>query len=107
AVQHGGGQREQVRLEEIPPDQRAPILKTCLRYAPGARAHMPVEKDAPLTEFERIAPAYPVFRVVSLAPERPSAQGRRWSVLALQQAATSPTTGLGQSGSRQWLARCT
>lgn len=31
--------------------------------APGARAHFPVARDAPLAEFERIAPQYPVFRV--------------------------------------------
>jgi deazaflavin-dependent oxidoreductase (nitroreductase family) len=69
ATLHCGGYREQVRLEETPPDQRAPILRAYLQRAPGARAHIPVDKEAPLADFERIAPAYPVFRVASLAPE--------------------------------------
>ncbi len=56
--------REEVHLEEIPADQRAPILKTYLQRAPGARLHVPVNKDAPLAEFEKIATAFPVFQVV-------------------------------------------
>jgi deazaflavin-dependent oxidoreductase (nitroreductase family) len=61
-LRHGG--REEVHLEEVPPDQRAPILRAYLQRAPGARPHVPVNKDAPLTEFEKIATAFPVFRVV-------------------------------------------
>jgi hypothetical protein len=38
-------------------------LKAYLQRAPGARPHVPVSKDAPLADFEQIAPAYPVFRV--------------------------------------------
>ncbi len=33
--------------------------------APGARAHLPIEKDAPLAAFEQVAPQFPVFRVVA------------------------------------------
>jgi deazaflavin-dependent oxidoreductase (nitroreductase family) len=62
------GRREQVHLEEVGVDQRAPILKAYLQRAPGARSHVPVDKDAPLADFERIAPAYPVFRVASPTP---------------------------------------
>ena len=58
-----GGRREEVHLTEIPTGRRAPILKAYLRRAPGARAHVSVDKDAPLSEFERIAPSYPVFIV--------------------------------------------
>lgn len=68
AVLRSGG-REDVQLEEIPADQRAPILKAYLQAAPGARPHVPVDKDAPLTEFEKIAPAFPVFRLSSSRPE--------------------------------------
>ncbi len=57
------GIREPVLLEEIDVRLRAPILKAYLRLAPGARPHIPVSKDAPLSEFEKRAPAYPVFRV--------------------------------------------
>ena len=64
AVLRSGG-REQVQLEEIPADQRAPILRAYLQRAPGARPHVPVNKDATLAEFQRVAPAFPVFRVVN------------------------------------------
>jgi len=58
--------REEIRLEEVPTDRRAPILKAYLHRAPGARPHVPVSKDAPLAEFEKLAPAYPVFHITSL-----------------------------------------
>ncbi len=58
------GRREEVRLEEVVIDHRAPILKAYLARAPNARAHLPVDKDAPLAEFERVASQFPVFRVV-------------------------------------------
>jgi hypothetical protein len=57
------GISEQVLLEEVESKQRAPILKAFLRHAPGARPHIPVNKDAPVSEFEQIASKYPVFRV--------------------------------------------
>ncbi len=59
------GRREEVRLEEISADRRAPILRAYLQRAPGARPHMPIDKDAPLTEFEKVAAAFPVFQVFS------------------------------------------
>jgi deazaflavin-dependent oxidoreductase (nitroreductase family) len=59
------GAREEIRLEEVPADERAPILKAYLQRAPGARPHVPVNKDAALAEFEKIAAAFPVFRVAS------------------------------------------
>lgn len=59
------GRREAIRLEEIPVDRRAPILKAYLQIAPGARGHVPVDKDAPLEAFQRIAANHPVFRVVA------------------------------------------
>lgn len=62
-VRHGG--RQPVRLEEVEPKLRAPILRRYLAIAPGARAHIPVDRRAPLEEFERIAGRYPVFRIVA------------------------------------------
>ena len=58
------GRREEVRLEEVPASQRAPVLKAYLKRAPGARPHLPVDKDAPLSKFEQISSQFPVFRVV-------------------------------------------
>ncbi|PYT93185.1 MAG: nitroreductase family deazaflavin-dependent oxidoreductase [Acidobacteria bacterium] len=59
------GARERVQLEDVPFGQRAPLLKTYLLRAPGARPHIPVNKDAPLAEFEKIAASFPVFRVAT------------------------------------------
>jgi len=64
AVLRSGG-REEVQLEEVPADERAPILKAYLQRAPGARPHVPVNKDAALAEFQKVAGAFPVFRVES------------------------------------------
>ncbi|HVV29453.1 MAG TPA: nitroreductase family deazaflavin-dependent oxidoreductase [Mycobacteriales bacterium] len=61
-VRHG--RRRQPRLEQIPVADRAPALRRYLQLAPGARAHFPVTVGAELTEFERIAPDYPLFRIV-------------------------------------------
>ena len=72
AVLRSGG-REEVHLEDVPADQRAPILRAYLQRAPGARPHVPVNKDAPLAEFAKIATAFPVFRVVSNVPAHPRA----------------------------------
>ena len=57
------GRREEVRLEEVPPAERPPILRRYLAVAPGARAHFPVDRHAPLEEFEPLASRFPVFRV--------------------------------------------
>ncbi len=68
AVLRSGG-REHIILKEVSAERRAPILRAYLRRAPGARPHMLVSKDAPLADFEQIAPAYPVFRVTSLTSD--------------------------------------
>ena len=62
------GRREEIQLEEVPAAQRAPILKAYLQRAPGARPHVPVNKDAALAEFQKVAAAFPVFRLVSNKP---------------------------------------
>jgi hypothetical protein len=59
------GQTERVRLEEVAVNKRAPLLKAYLKRAPGARPHVPVDKDAPLPQFEAIAAGIPVFRVIA------------------------------------------
>jgi deazaflavin-dependent oxidoreductase (nitroreductase family) len=65
------GDREKVELTEVPADQRAPILKAYLQRAPGARPHMPVNKDSPLPEFQRVEAEFPVFRVTSINSQAP------------------------------------
>jgi hypothetical protein len=61
ALRHGS--REEVRLEELAVDRRAPVLGTYLERAPNARAHLPISRDAPPAEFARVASRFPVFRV--------------------------------------------
>jgi hypothetical protein len=68
------GSREEVRLEEVPADWRAPVLKAYLKRAPSARPHLTVHKDAPLSEFEQVAAQFPVFRVVGEIVGRVSAE---------------------------------
>jgi deazaflavin-dependent oxidoreductase (nitroreductase family) len=57
------GRRQKIALHELPPDERAPILRRYLEVAPGARAHVAVDRHASLDEFERVAPQYPVFKI--------------------------------------------
>jgi deazaflavin-dependent oxidoreductase (nitroreductase family) len=66
--------RTAVHLVEVEPAQRAQILRQYLAVAPGARAHFPVSRHAPLADFERIADEYPVFRVTT--PTAPTAAAR-------------------------------
>lgn len=64
------GLREDVRLEEIEPSLRAPVLKAYLQRAPGARPHIPVDKNAPLAEFEKVASRFSVFLIAPVKRER-------------------------------------
>ena len=57
------GIREEVRLEEVEPRARGPILERYLEVAPGGRPHIPVAPGAPLADFDAIADRYPVFRI--------------------------------------------
>lgn len=57
------GHREDVSLVEDLSDKRAAILRRYLELAPGARPFVPIDRRAPLSDFERIVDRYPVFRV--------------------------------------------
>ena len=59
------GRREQVRLNEVDLEHRPGVLRQYLEVAPGARPHIPVDRHAPLEEFEGIAPQIPVFRITT------------------------------------------
>ncbi len=61
--------RQPVYLTEVEVGVRAPILRRYLALAPGARPHVPVDRSAPLEEFERIAARYPVFRITPVTPD--------------------------------------
>jgi deazaflavin-dependent oxidoreductase (nitroreductase family) len=70
------GRSESVVLEEVDPAERPAVLRRYLDCAPGARAHIPVDRHAPIEEFERIAADYPVFRVRGSAPHEERATPR-------------------------------
>lgn len=57
------GRRETVRLSEVAPEGRAPILRRYLAVVPGARPHLAVSRHAVPLDLERIAARTPVFRV--------------------------------------------
>ncbi len=69
------GRREQVRLVNVPAEDRAPILRRYLELAPGARPHIPVDRRAPRQAFEQIAPTIPVFRVTAMTTAQPGSAG--------------------------------
>ena len=64
AIRHGG--RQPVRLVEVPAGERAPIIRAYLkRTRISTQEHLGgIDVDAPLEEFQRIAPRHPVFRIV-------------------------------------------
>jgi hypothetical protein len=55
------GGRRRVRLEEVPAERRAPIIKEYLRLAPGGRPHIGLGKSATIADCQRVAPNHPVF----------------------------------------------
>lgn len=62
------GRRRRVRLVEVPPAERPPIIRAYLRRAPGARPHIPVDRRAPLADFARVKDDVPVFRIDPPSP---------------------------------------
>ena len=57
------GRLHPVMLTEIPPEERAPILKAWCQVATSGRNHLPVPHGAPVSAFEAIAGDYPVLRI--------------------------------------------
>jgi hypothetical protein len=57
------GRSRPVMLVEIPPEERAPLLKAWCQVATSGRKHLPVPHDAPVSAFDAIAADYPVFRI--------------------------------------------
>jgi len=57
------GRSHSVVLTEIPPEQRAPILKAWSQIASSGRQHLRVPRDAAIAAFAAIAADYPVFRI--------------------------------------------
>jgi hypothetical protein len=58
-------------LQEVPVEERGPILRRYVDKVPGGRPHIPVEKGAPVEEFQAVAADYPVFVVIEDAEDMP------------------------------------
>jgi deazaflavin-dependent oxidoreductase (nitroreductase family) len=57
--------RRQVRLEDVPVEQRAPIIQAYLKAnAWVTQREFGIDPKAPIEEFQRIAPDHPVFRII-------------------------------------------
>ena len=54
----------EVRLVELPVQERAPVIRAYVRKVPGGRPHIPVDRHEPVAAFEAVASSYPVFKVV-------------------------------------------
>jgi F420H(2)-dependent quinone reductase len=59
------GRRRQIHLADVHVPDRAEIIKRYLLFAFGARPHMPVGWNEPLSAFMSVAGSYPVFRIES------------------------------------------
>jgi hypothetical protein len=57
------GRLRPIKLAEIPPEDRAAILRAWCQIATSGRKHLPVPHDAQISSFEAIAADYPVFRI--------------------------------------------
>lgn len=64
-IRHRG--RQQARLEEVPAEERAPIIKQYLgENVMSTRRHFGLDPKADLAQFEAIASRHPVFRIVTV-----------------------------------------
>jgi hypothetical protein len=73
--------RRPIRLEELPVEQRAPIIRAWYqRTWTSTRPHLHVDSKAGIEEFEPLAKTHPVFRIVERGAEE------RVSVAAAQEA---------------------
>lgn len=64
-----GKRRSQVHLQELPADERAPVLQDWYRVtglSGPPRRHFKLSRSATIEEFERIAADHPVFRIVPI-----------------------------------------
>jgi len=74
-----GRRRDEVRLEELAVDRRAPVLRAWYGFtarSPVPRRHFQLGRTAAIQEFERIAGDHRVFRVVP-APREAEASAAR------------------------------
>jgi deazaflavin-dependent oxidoreductase (nitroreductase family) len=54
---------ERVRVDEVGPEEAAPVLREYLRHTPIVKPYFDATKDSPLEAFAAEAARHPVFRV--------------------------------------------
>lgn len=59
---------ETMAIEEVPPEQAAPVLKRYLKSVPVVRPFFDVTPESPLDEFVTEAARHPVFRLTAKQP---------------------------------------
>jgi len=65
--------RKRVRLEPVPVEESAPIIRQWYRRTwQSTLHHLGLQPDADMAEFERIAPHHPVYRIVPQPEEEPA-----------------------------------
>jgi len=57
------GRSETLQIEELPPEEAAPVLMRYLKSVPVVRPFFDVKPDSPIEEFMAEAPRHPVFRL--------------------------------------------
>jgi deazaflavin-dependent oxidoreductase (nitroreductase family) len=62
------GRSETLRIEEVAPEQAAPVLKQYLKSVPVVRPFFDVTPDSPLDEFVTEASRHPVFGLTEHRP---------------------------------------
>ena len=60
-----GGNSEALHIEELEPEESAPVLKEYVAIAPATRSCFAVGPDSPVRDFVDEAPRHPVFRLVA------------------------------------------
>jgi deazaflavin-dependent oxidoreductase (nitroreductase family) len=58
---------ERVQVEEVGPEQAAPVLRAYLRSTPVTAPYFASKRNAPLEKFAEEAHRHPVFRLVTSA----------------------------------------
>jgi deazaflavin-dependent oxidoreductase (nitroreductase family) len=57
------GKTERLRIEEVGPEEAAPVLREYLRKTPIVKPYFDAKGDSPLEEFAAEASRHPVFRL--------------------------------------------
>ena len=58
-----GRRTERMRIEEVGPEEAAPVLREYLRKTPIVKPYFDARRDSPLEEFAAEAARHPVFRL--------------------------------------------